>query len=391
MAAADRPSAVGACLALATVGFVTSMGMPMVVGALIDQYGYGSGRAGYIASAEYLGMLAASLLVSSLVLRVSRQRLAAAGIVIAIASNAMSLLLVDFPPLMAVRFLSGVGCGMAYAVAVAILAGTRETVRNFMFLVFANALINVLVLYAFPVVLAAWHLRGIFLAYCAVLLASSSCIPWLPRRFALQQSATSTCDVPPEPGVSRFIPWLCLFAVFAFYMMIGGYWAFVVPIGLSVGFDTEFVAQMLSADILLSLISCLMAYRLSQRLGQSKPLLVALGLIAIIHIGGGFFFGPLAFLIGLTAVNFFWNFTDIYQFGIIAKVDQSGVFASRIQAAQMVGYVVSPASVGWLLDHGIGYPRLLMFFGAWVSLAFVTYAFVYAVLRARTPELADAS
>src|SRR6202034_253554 len=60
--AADRTSAIAACLALATVGFVTSMGMPMVVEALIDQYRYREGQAGYVASAEYLGMFAASVI-----------------------------------------------------------------------------------------------------------------------------------------------------------------------------------------------------------------------------------------------------------------------------------------------------------------------------------------
>jgi hypothetical protein len=148
---------------------------------------------------------------------------------------------------------------------------------------------------------------------------------------------------------------------------------------------------MLSAGILLSLISCLAAYRLSERLGQSKPLLVALGIIALTHFVGGLWFGPAAFIVGLGAVNFFWNFTDIYQFGTIANIDHSGVFASRIQGAQMFGYVVSPAASGWLLDHDLGFPRLLMLFGAYVAAAFAAYTVVYVVLRRRSPALADAS
>jgi predicted MFS family arabinose efflux permease len=389
---ADRDSVIASCLVLATVGFLTSMGMPMVVAALIQQYSYGEGDAGYVASTEYLGMFAASAVVSALVLRVSRRKLALAGIMIAVASNAMSLFVTALPYLLAIRFLSGLGCGMAYAVAVAVLAGTTHTVRNFMFLVFANAVTNVLVLYSFPSVLVHWHLAGVFLAYCTVLVATSFCIPWLPAGFAPAQGPLRERGRPQ----GRFLPhhgvlWLCLFAVFCFYMMIGGYWAFIVPIGVSIGFDTEFVGQMLSAGILLSLISCLAAYRLSQRLGQSKPLLFALGIIAITHFGGAALLGPAAFLIGLGIVNFFWNFTDIYQFGTIANIDHSGVFASRIQGAQMLGYVMSPAAVGWLLDHKLGYPRLLMLFGAYVATAFAAYIIVYLVLRRTAPELADAS
>jgi predicted MFS family arabinose efflux permease len=389
---ADHHAVIASCLVLATVGFLTSMGMPMVVAALIQQYSYTEGDAGYVASTEYLGMFAASAVVSALVLKVSRRKLALAGIMIAVASNAMSLFVTALPHLLAIRFLSGLGCGMAYAVAVAVLAGTRHPVRNFMFLVFANAVTNVLVLYSFPSVLVHWHLAGVFLAYCSVLVATSFCIPWLPAGFApmqgsLREGSRSQGKSPPRHGLL----WLCLFAVFCFYMMIGGYWAFIVPIGVSIGLDTEFVGQMLSAGILLSLISCLAAYRLSQRLGQSKPLLFALGIIAITHVGGGVLLGRPAFLIGLAIVNFFWNFTDIYQFGTIANIDHSGVFASRIQGAQMLGYVMSPAGAGWLLDHNLGYPRLLILFGAYVATAFAAYIIVYLVLRRTAPELADAS
>jgi MFS family permease len=387
--AADRTSAIAACLALATVGFVTSMGMPMVVEALIEQYRYSEGQSGYVASAEYLGMFAASAVVSSLILRVSRRKLAAAGILIAVVSNAVSLSVIALPQLLAIRFLSGLGCGMAYAVAVAVLAGTIHTVRNFMFLVFANAVTNVVVLYLFPAVLSHWHLAGIFLAYCGILVATALCIPWLPSGFALTQSTTEPATSV-ERSPPRFVPWLCLFAVFWFYMMIGGYWAFVVPIGTAIGLDTQFVGQMLSAGILLSLISCLTAYRLSQRIGQSKPLLFALAIIAVTHMAGGLWFGSAMFLCGLAIVNFFWNFTDIYQFGTIANIDRTGVFASRIQGAQMFGYVVSPAAAGWLLDHRLGYRHLLTVFGAYVAAAFAVYVVVYAVLRRTAPQLADA-
>jgi predicted MFS family arabinose efflux permease len=390
-AAADRPSAIASCLALATVGFMTSMGMPMVVDALIEQYGYSEGHAGYVASTEYLGMFAASVVVSSLILRVSRQKLALAGILIAIASNAASLFLTVLPNLLAVRFLSGLGCGMAYAVAVAVLAGTKQTVRNFMFLVFANSAANVLVLYCFPPVLKHWHLAGIFVAYCGVLIATTFSVLWLPKRFAATNVPNSGPDVPPVESTPRFVPWLCLFAVFCFYMMIGAYWSFIVPIGASIGFDAARVGQMLSAGILLSIISCLVAYWLSRRLGQSKPLLFALGIIAVTHIGGGLWFGAAGFLIGLGLVNFFWSFTDIYQFGTIANIDHSGVFASRIQGAQMFGYVISPAVAGWLLDHNFGYPRLLILLGAYVATAFATYTLVYTILRRKAPALADAS
>jgi len=46
----------------------------------------------------------------------------------------------------------------------------------------------------------------------------------------------------------------------------------------------------------------------------------------------------------------------------LASIDPSGVFASRIQGAQMLGYVASPAMAGWLLDYHLGFARLLALF-----------------------------
>jgi len=173
--------------------------------------------------------------------------------------------------------------------------------------------------------------------------------------------------------------------------MAGAYWAYVVVIGVSIGFNVEFVGQMIAAGILLSLVACLVAYWLSRRHGQSKPLLLALGIIAVTQIAGGIFFGPVLYVLGLGVVQCFWNFTDIYQLGTIANIDRSGVFASRVSGAQMLAMTISPAAAGWLLDHNFGYPHLLVLIGGYVAMAFTAYTVVYAVLRRRAPEVADAS
>lgn len=375
---ADRLRGLTACLVFATVGFLTSMGMPLMVSALIVEYHYSDGEAGYVASAEYCGMLLAAVVVSSLILRVSRRRLALVAIAIAVSANLLSLVVHGLPAVIPIRLLSGLGCGMAYAVSVAILAGTVNIVRNFMFLQFANSITNVVILYTFPPIMTRFGLVGMFVSYTALLLLTALAIRGLPEREESQISRPlrAARDIPHRP-----ILWVCLFAVFSFYLMIGAYWAYLVPLGTAIGYDAAFVGHLLSWGILLSLVSCLTAYRLSRRLGQSRPLLFALGIIAVTFWVTAAWFGPLTFIVGLALVNFFWNFTDIYQFGTIASIDPSGVFASRIQGAQMLGYVVSPAMAGWLLDHHLGFARLLALFGSYVAAAFITYSAVYLVTR----------
>lgn len=386
----DDPLAIAACVALGVVGLATFMGMPMVVGAVIDQYGYSEGQGGYLASSEYLGMFAASALVSLLILRVSRRKLALAGTLTAIVSNALSTAVSALPTLLALRFITGLGCGAAYAIAAAVLAGSQQTVRNFMFLIFAQVLTNALVMYLFPSLVANWHVAGIFLAYCGMLMLAGVFIPYLPKHFAFARTSSSRSRS--EHGaVAGWVPWLCLAAVFCFYLMVGAYWAYIERIGIAVGFDTVFVGQITAAGILLSLIACLVAYRLSERIGQSRPLLLALGLVATTHIWSGLWFGPGPFLVGFAVVNCFWNFTDIYQLGTISNIDRTGVFASRVQGAQMLAMTISSASAGFLLDRGIGYPLLLVILGVYVAIAFAAYFIAYATLHRRSPLLADAA
>lgn len=374
----DHPLTIAACIALSVAGFATFMGMPMMVDGVIDAYGFTEGQGGYLASAEYLGMLTASVLVSLLVLRSPSRPLALAGLLLSILSNAASTIGTTLPVLLLLRFGSGLGCGMAYAIGVALLAGTRETVRNFMLLIFAQVLTNAVVVYSFPPLVAVWHVASVFVAYGVLLSLALVCVTGLPR--GVHRAREAPADGP-AGAVPPFIPWLCLLAVFLFYMMIGAYWAYIERLGLAAGFDELFVGQIVAAGILLSLIACLMAYRLSERLGQSLPLLIALAAMAVTHLLSGLAFGATAFLVGLGVVNWFWNFTDIYQLGTIAHVDPSGVFASRVQGAQMLAMTLSPSIAGVLLDRGLGYARLLVLLGAYVALAFAVYASVHVLLQ----------
>jgi hypothetical protein len=150
------------------------------------------------------------------------------------------------------------------------------------------------------------------------------------------------------------------------------------------------VGQWVAGGILLSLIACNVAYFLGRRWGQSRPLLLALACVATMHTVSGVHLGPVAFVTGLFVVNCFWNFTDIYQLGTIAHFDPSGVFASRIQGAQMLAMTLSPAVAGTLLDQGLGFARFLVLMGAYVAVAFLIYAGLYAGLRRHAPQLADA-
>ena len=395
---ADAPATILACVALALASFAAFMGMPMVVGALISQLGYSSAQGGLVASTEYLGMFSASSLAAFILVRLGARRMAAYGLALALAADLASPFLSALPGLLTARFLAGLGCGCGYAVAVAVLTGSTHTSRNFMLLIFGQVLTNAAIVYLFPSLLERWQLASLFLSYALILVIASLGIGKLPRHRALEPDAAVSEGLGTAPGVHPdgtrvpgHLPWLCLFAVFSFYLMIGAYWAYIEVMGMAVGLSADFIGKALAVGILLSLGACLIAYRMGSRLGQSRTLLLALAVVALTQIAAGLFFGPVAYLLGLGIVNCFWNFTDIFQLSTLAKLDRSGVFPARVQGAQMLALTVSPASAGWLLDRQLGYGNLLILIGGCVAVAFATYAYVYRALHRHAPQLADAA
>ncbi len=385
---ADRPAAVVACVGLAILGFSLFMGMPILVGALVDDLGFSEEQVGYLASADLGGMFVASIVTSLLVTRVNRRLLASAGIVAAVLCNVLSLDENGFRTLLPIRFLSGTGAGLAYAVAVAVLAGSHHTARNYTFLIFGQVLTNALVLYTFPHVSGHWGANGIFVAYCVVFSAGLSFVFWLPRYYdAGEQERVSRLE-----GVRvrfpSYLSWLCLIAVFGFYFMIGAYWAYIERIGVNLGFDSEFIGLMLAVFTVFSLLGCGAAYWLSRRYGQSRPLLGALLVMVsalTIHALG---IDVIVYFMGLVVIFLLWNFIDIYQLGTIANIDHSGRYAALLPAAQGLSMAAGPAAGGFLLGRGFGYEAVMGAGAASVALALLCYGIVHSRLRSLSPALA---
>jgi predicted MFS family arabinose efflux permease len=385
---ADRPEAIVACVGMAILGFSLFMGMPILVGALVDDFGFSEEQVGYLASADLGGMFVASLITSLLVTRVNRRMLASAGIAAAILCNLLSLNENAFQNLLPIRFLAGTGAGLAYAIAVAVLAGSHNTARNYTFLIFGQVLTNALILYTFPHISGKWGANGIFVAYCAVFSAGLLFVLWLPRYFDANAQERISRQEGARTRFPSYLAWLCLVAVFGFYFMIGAYWAYIERIGVNLGYDSEFIGLVLAIFTVFSLIGCVTAYWLSRHFGQSRPLLGALLIMAgalYLHTPG---IDVIVYFIGLVAIFLLWNFIDIYQLGTIANIDHSGRYAALLPAAQGLSMAAGPATGGFLLGQGFGYEAVMGTGGAAVTLALFAYGIVHYRLRSLSPKVA---
>ncbi|MCR8923137.1 MFS transporter [Dasania sp. GY-MA-18] len=384
----DTAKAITAAIVFSFIGNAVFMGMPMLVGALSDNLGFTEQQVGWLASADLGGMCASSILTSLLVARVNRRYLVALGVVIAVLANYAASLFHDFESLVSLRVLAGFGSGICYATGVASLAGSHNTGRNFSILMFALVAINALELYSFPILSAHWGVNGIFLAFAGSFILALCFIGWLPAR-AAEQSLAAVGDKQ-GPVVPVYLPWLCLLAVACFYITIGSYWSFIERAGVDAGLSDSFIANVLTAGTVCTLLGCFAATALSTRLGQSKPLIAALlGMtLTLLMLATGI--NALSYIAGTMLFNFMWLFTDIYQLGTLSNIDHSGRYVALVPAAQGFAQTLGPSMAGGMLAANMGYGSVMIMGALGSFAAFILYLLVYSILKRSAPAIANA-
>lgn len=389
----DKTTTIIACIVLGVAGFTTLGSMPILLGAMVDHLGFSEGRAGYVAAAENLGMFCASIITSRLIIWINRRTLVSIGIALAVVSNLVAIAVGDFQVMVAVRLLSGIGAGLLYAVAIATLANSQHSARNFMFFVSAQVLANALILFVFPQISTTWQISGLYTVICLMFVCSLMVVPLLPQFVEIHTGHSSNENTEQKFNLilPRYIGWMCLFAIFCFQFMIGAYWAYVERLGVELGYETEFLGSIMSIGALLTLLACVAAYWLSERFGQFIPLLSTLAMLSLAHLVFGFYIDPTMYFLNMTAVFLFWNFIDIYQLGTIANIDHTGKFAALVPGAQALPMFFAPSIAGFLLDTGFGYSSVILLWGVASLSAFTFYSVVYIKLRKFAPAIANSS
>ncbi|BFM17890.1 hypothetical protein R50073_40730 [Maricurvus nonylphenolicus] len=393
----DHPKTIAAAIVISIVGNAVFIGMPMLVGAMAESLGFDEQQLGWLASADLFGIFVASIATSWLLNRTNRQWLALFGIALAITTNYLSTTFTDFETLVSIRVLSGIGGGVCYALGVATLAGSHHTGRNYSILLFALVAVNAIELYTFPVISERWGVNGIFLFFCAAFACVTAFVQWLPAHGQEQnqgQDIAQRPDANPPSALTRlprWIPWLCLAAVAAVYINVGAFWAFIERAGVDADLSDDFIANTLALGTLFTLSGCVVATWLSNRFGQSKPLLWALIIMTGLLLGLALDINPISYVIGATLFNFMWLFIDVFQLGTLGNIDHSGRYAALVPAAQGLTQSIAPAIAGYLLVNGLGYSGVMVLCAFGTSLAWVCYRVVYRELRQATPDIADAN
>ena len=206
--------------------------MPLIVGGVIDDYGFSEQQAGLVASMEGLGLVLGLLVGAQWVRRVSWIRMLCIGLAAYALVNLLSAGVQGLAALAAVRLLSGFCGGSVFAIVNAALGDNRAPDRAFGL---AQAVQGVMMFAAFaalPLMPEGRLLGTLFLMLAGAAVLMMLCLLRFPDRGAQRAdaaSATVGCE-----GHRRLI-WIGLFGGLLYYASVFGFWDFLERIGLAAG------------------------------------------------------------------------------------------------------------------------------------------------------------
>jgi len=355
------------------VGPAATILMPMIVGGLIDGYGYSEQQAANIAALEGLGLVAASIAAAFWIRRVSWVRAVLAGILAYAVLNVASAQTSDYGSLLALRFLTGIAGGNLFAVTVAALGDGRAPDRAFGL---AQAVQGVMMLAAFlaaPALLGRSGVDGLYYLLAAAALTMLPVLRWFPAAGRLREAgAGGDTSSAPHTGLI----WLGLFASVLFFVNVFGFWGFVERIGQTGGLAATTIGTALGVAQIAAIGGALAAAAASDRYGRQLPLaIVFLGQALALYVVAKPF-GATTFFVSTSLFQALFIVGVSYQMGAIAALDTRGRFLVMMTAAQGLGAAIGPAAAAGLIGEGGGYGRVLWLAAALGLASWLVFVFI---------------
>jgi MFS family permease len=352
--------------------------MPMIVGGLIDTYGFSEQEAANIAALEGMGLVVSSVLAALWIRKVSWVGALVAAFLAYAALNAVSANLAGYAPLLVARFLTGLAGGSLFAVSVAALGDNREPDRAFGL---AQAVQGVLMLGAFsaaPWLLGSWGVGALYYLLGGAALLMLATAWWFPARGRVRAPSVAGAG---QGARHTGLIWLGLIASVIFFVNVFGFWAFVERIGQEAKLPAETIGLALGLSQVVAIAGALAAAWASDRFGRYWPLLIVLvgQCWALLAVLGDF--SPAAYFLSTGAFQALFIVGVSYQMGAIARLDVRGRFLVMMTAAQGLGSAIGPALAASLIGAGNDYDGVMRM--AALACFVSTLLFLFIVWRSR--------
>ncbi len=360
--------------------------MPMIVGGLIDSFGFSEQQAANIASLEGLGLVVASVIAAIWIRRVSWVRALVVAFALYAILNVVSANLSAYTPLLVLRFLTGLAGGSLFAVTVAALGDNPEPDRAFGL---GQAVQGVMMLGAFliaPYIVQAWGVSALYYLLAALSVVILPALLRYPTQGRIRASAPAGGGR--EPNHAPLI-WLGLFASVIFFINVFGFWAFVERIGQAAGLPASTIGLALGVSQIMAIAGALAAAWASHRYGRYWPLLIVLvgQAIALFVLIGEF--GAATFFVSTGVFQALFIVAVSYQMGAIAHLDIRGRYLVMMTAAQGLGAAFGPAIAAALIRADDDYSGIMQMAALFCVVS--TLLFLFIIYRSRNAVMDEAA
>ncbi|WP_339672975.1 MFS transporter [Dasania marina] len=352
---AEKPQAIlkfsgvaimAASIWITVVGVAALLVLPLIVGAISDYSNFTEGQIGFLASADMAGMGLLSSLSIFWVRKVNWRVASAVGLIILIIGNVLSVGQDNFGTMLMLRFIAGMGGGIALSVGLACQSDCRLADRAFSIFVAMEFFLTSIGFLVLPRLIEQYGLPGITYTLAAMGLSALLVCGFLPSRGLDKSIQAGGENKVPVRGI------LVLVGCLLFFTSQGGLWAFIERIGVEAGLGTGAVGTVLAITSYAGLVGALGAAFLKNRVGY---------FFAFLLVGFCELIGMLLLLGDISYISFFfslilyqscWALAIPLMMSTVNDMDHSGKLVLLVLAVAKLGYAIGPALLGQLLEGG---------------------------------------
>ncbi len=341
--------------------------IPLLVGAAAKDLGFSDSQVGFLASADLIGLSVASVSAVFWIHRISWRTVGLVSVVIIIVGNAISSMATSFEMLCVARFITELGSGGIFSLALVTLGATRNPDRFFAIGIGMTIALAVGIFLWMPAIIDASGIGIVFLVHGVVALVVLPFVLWLNTGQAKEDKKPTSS----QAGSYRPL-FICFIGFSCFTIAEGGVWSYVERIGDAAGFSSQYVGQVLAMTQVVSFVAAMLASALSTRFGRSLP--IVFGVIVFI-IGLYLLLQPdtSIYMVAACMTQFAWIFVLPYLLLMCVELDPSGHYFVLVTAFKMGGFSAGPAILAIFLG-GSGYALV-----SWIGVAFLLLCLIFII------------
>jgi len=368
------------------IGLLGYWALPVVTGALITSLGLSAQDAGLIGTIEFAGLLISSLVAANFVGQGRRKLIGLVAILIVLCANlASGLMALSFQELSIIRFIAGIGAGLALAVGNATIANAIDAEKFSGHLTIALVGFMVLIMPVLGRLSEAYGIQGVFLGLgAAVVIGGLSWffLPDQPNKASSNQSSLQHTSNDSFNWFSKVSLAVLIIALF-FGARDTLPWLAAEQLGTDTGMTTTEVGDVFSMMFAISIIGPTLLVFLTRYFSAWMILVTSM---TITGLAAWTFTTSNGSALLFTSGIYVWSTIYFIAFAqlnaVAALADRSGRLVSAVGSLFIAGIMIAPVFGGYLLELGgylyLGYAELL--------LTIIIAAIVLIGIRQKTPK-----